>query len=92
MSRTRAEKRALARTPYVRPPIPATPDVTPEQGKQAVRLLVTLVEGGEASCSFAMSRHFAGGTCAEENGRGFPCFTCAAIDWLRSVGALAPKL
>lgn len=91
MSRTKAEKKALKATQerVARPgPLPALPmpEVTPEQGKEAATILRSVVCG--AGCSFASSRKFTGGTCAQENGRGFNCFYCEARYFLRRIGAL----
>jgi len=91
MSRTKAEKRARAATPqFVRTAIPPLPDVTVEQGKEAVKLLVAMTDWGEGSCSFASSRNWNGGTCAQETGRGFDCPMCKALDFLKKIGALDP--
>jgi len=93
MSRTKAEKaalrgRAVGHPPAPRP-LPPTPDVTPEQGKEAVRLLVMLAYDPIGSnCSFAMSRRWSGGTCAQENGRGWDCFHCRALYFLQRIGAV----
>lgn len=91
MSRTKAEKKALkaAQAKAARPdplPFPPIPEVTPEDAKMAVQLLRNLVY--DAGCSFSMSRKFEGGTCGQENGRGFDCFYCSGRYFLRRIGAL----
>jgi hypothetical protein len=59
-------------------------DFTREEMEKAIGCLLFLVVG--SGCSFFQSRKFAGGTCAQENGRGFDCSKCAARAFLRSVG------
>lgn len=55
--------------------------LTKDEQKEAVRLICYLVDG----CSFVSSRAFKGGSCAQENGRGFDCPSCAAKTFLYRV-------
>jgi len=93
MSRTKAEKKALraSRTQFVRVPLPPLPEVTPEQGTEAVKLLLALSDWGEGSCSFSMSRAWEGGTCAQETGHDYNCSMCSALDFLKRIGAIPLK-
>jgi hypothetical protein len=58
--------------------------LTPEQTERAVRLLDDIAS--ISGCAFVNSRLFAGGTCAQENGRGYDCFFCATRAFLKEIG------
>lgn len=63
--------------------------LTPEQQERAVRILQFVATND--GCSFLVARGFRGGTCAEENGKGFDCPSCAARALLKEVGTEAPR-
>lgn len=58
--------------------------LTPEQQEKALRIVYSVAASD--GCSFLMSRKFAGGTCAQENGRGFSCNFCEAMDFMKELG------
>lgn len=55
-----------------------------EENAKLIKHLVDIVSG--EVCSFAFGRKFKGGSCKEENGRGFSCYICAAEEYLNSLG------
>lgn len=57
--------------------------MTIEEQKEALNLISWLAVDG---CDFVASRSFSGGTCAEENGRGFNCSSCRAKIFLEKFG------
>jgi hypothetical protein len=68
------------------PPRRLSRPLTDDEQYQAVALLRFLDDG----CSFASSRAFKGGTCAQENGRGFDCASCAARALLAKIDGKEP--
>ena len=62
--------------------IEAAKKVTHEQVVGMINLLHYMADG----CSFINSREFKGGTCAQENGRGYDCPSCAAGKVLKELG------
>lgn len=95
MSRTKAEKAALQRAQapkMVRAVIPPAPVLTPEQAQEALQHLLAMVDWGEATCSFGMERKFEPGrSCADENGRGFNCSICRALEFLKKIKAISEE-
>lgn len=56
--------------------------LNPKQEQRAINVLCFAADG----CAFAMSRAWKGGSCKEDNGRGFNCTACEAREILTELG------
>jgi hypothetical protein len=77
--------RACVRATYpshTKPPAPTPRPFTPAEQTKVLQILREVADG----CGFASSRKFAGGTCAQESGKGFACTACEARDLLTRFG------
>ena len=60
--------------------------MTPAQERRVINVLAMVADG----CNFASSRAFKGGTCAQENGRGYNCTACEARELYRDLTGKEP--